>query len=38
MNQRQAAADAYQRAIDLCHNSAERAYLQKQLNEMLRRI
>ena len=35
MNQREAAADAYQRALDLCSNSAERAYLQRRLEEML---
>lgn len=34
-NQREAAADAYERALDLCGNSAERAYLQRRLNEML---
>ena len=34
-NQRQAAADAYQRALDLCNNSAERLYLQRRLDEML---
>jgi RNA polymerase sigma-70 factor (ECF subfamily) len=33
--QREAAADAYQRALTLCGNSAERAYLQRRLNEML---
>jgi RNA polymerase sigma-70 factor (ECF subfamily) len=33
-NQREAAADAYQRALDLCGNSAERAYLQRRLDEM----
>ena len=33
-NQREAAADAYQRALDLCGNRAERAYLQRRLNEM----
>ena len=36
MNQREAAADAYQRAFDLCGNPAERAYLQRRLDEMLR--
>jgi predicted RNA polymerase sigma factor len=35
-NQREAAAEAYQRALDLCGNRAERAYLQRQLDEMLR--
>jgi RNA polymerase sigma-70 factor, ECF subfamily len=34
-NQREAAADAYERAIALCGNSAERAYLQRRLDEML---
>ena len=34
-NQRGAAADAYKRALDLCGNSAERAYLQRRLDEML---
>jgi RNA polymerase sigma-70 factor, ECF subfamily len=33
-NQREAAADAYKRALDLCGNSAERAYLQRRLDEM----
>ncbi len=33
-NQREAAADAYQRALTLCGNSAERAYLQRRLDEM----
>ncbi|MCL4249092.1 MAG: RNA polymerase sigma factor [Anaerolineae bacterium] len=33
-NQREAAADAYARAIALCGNSAERAYLLRRLNEM----
>ncbi|HSL42578.1 MAG TPA: RNA polymerase sigma factor, partial [Anaerolineales bacterium] len=33
-NQREAAADAYRRALDLCGNRAERAYLQRRLNEM----
>ncbi|MCI0708598.1 MAG: RNA polymerase sigma factor [Chloroflexi bacterium] len=36
-NQREAAADAYERAIALCGNSAERSYLQRRLNEMLNR-
>ena len=35
-SQREAAADAYQRALDLCQNSAERAHLQRRLDEMLR--
>jgi RNA polymerase sigma-70 factor (ECF subfamily) len=34
-NQREAAADAYTRALALCNNSAERAYLQRRLDEML---
>ncbi len=34
-NQREAAADAYGRALALCGNSAERAYLQRRLGEML---
>ena len=34
LNQREAAADAYKRALDLCGNSAERAYLQRRLDEM----
>lgn len=34
-NQREAAADAYRRALDLCGNRAERAYLQRRLDEML---
>jgi RNA polymerase sigma-70 factor (ECF subfamily) len=33
-NQREAAADAYKRALELCGNSAERAYLQRRLEEM----
>lgn len=36
MNQREASADAYQRALDLCGNPTERAYLQRRLNEMLK--
>jgi RNA polymerase sigma-70 factor, ECF subfamily len=35
-NQREAAADAYERALSLCQNSAERAYLQRRLDEMLK--
>ena len=35
-NQREAAADAYERALDLCGNSAERAYLQRRLDELLK--
>jgi RNA polymerase sigma-70 factor (ECF subfamily) len=34
-NQREAAADAYQRAIELCGNPTERVYLQRRLNEMI---
>jgi RNA polymerase sigma-70 factor (ECF subfamily) len=34
-NQREAAADAYQQALALCGNRAERAYLQRRLDEML---
>ncbi len=34
MNQREAAADAYKRALDLCSNKTERAYLQRRLDEM----
>jgi RNA polymerase sigma-70 factor (ECF subfamily) len=34
-NQREAAADAYRRAIELCGNRAERAYLQRRYDEML---
>jgi RNA polymerase sigma-70 factor, ECF subfamily len=34
-NQREAAADAYEQALALCGNSAERAYLQRRLDEML---
>jgi RNA polymerase sigma-70 factor (ECF subfamily) len=33
-NQRDAAADAYERALALCGNRAERAYLQRRLDEM----
>jgi RNA polymerase sigma-70 factor, ECF subfamily len=33
-NQREAAADAYERALVLCGNSAERTYLQRRLKEM----
>ena len=35
-NQREAAADAYQRTIELCGNPAERAHLQRQLDQLLR--
>jgi RNA polymerase sigma-70 factor, ECF subfamily len=34
-NQREAAAEAYEQALALCGNSAERAYLQRRLDEML---
>ena len=34
VNQRATAADAYERALALCGNSAERAYLQRRLDEM----
>ncbi len=34
-NQREAAAEAYERALALCGNNAERAYLQRRLTEML---
>ncbi|KPV53791.1 RNA polymerase subunit sigma-24 [Kouleothrix aurantiaca] len=34
-NQSEAAADAYERALALCSNHAERAYLQQRLREML---
>jgi RNA polymerase sigma-70 factor (ECF subfamily) len=37
MNQREAAADAYQRALELCGNPAERAFLQQRLDEMINR-
>jgi RNA polymerase sigma-70 factor (ECF subfamily) len=33
-NQREAAADAYERALALCQNRPERAYLQRRLAEM----
>jgi len=33
-NQREAAADAYERALALCGNPAERAYLQRRLDEL----
>jgi RNA polymerase sigma-70 factor (ECF subfamily) len=38
MNQRDAAADAYERALSLCNNNAERVYLQRRLDEMLNLI
>ena len=34
--QREAAAEAYEQALTLCSNSAERAYLQRRLDEMLK--
>ncbi len=34
LNRREAAAEAYERALALCGNSAERAYLQRRLDEM----
>jgi len=37
-NQREAAADAYRRALELCNNKMERAYLQHRLDEMLNLI
>ena len=37
-NQREAAADAYQRAIELCSNPTERAYLQHRLDEMVNQL
>jgi RNA polymerase sigma-70 factor (ECF subfamily) len=37
-SQREAAADAYKRALDLCNNRAERGYLQRRLDEMLNLI
>lgn len=37
-NQREAAADAYRRALDLCGNRAERAYLQRRLDEIEHRV
>ena len=35
-NQREAAADAYERALVLCSNNPERAYLQRRLEQMLK--
>jgi RNA polymerase sigma-70 factor, ECF subfamily len=35
-NQREAAADAYERALALCQNAAERAYLRRRLDELIR--
>lgn len=37
-NQREPAAEAYERALALCGNSAERAYLQRRLDEMLKLV
>jgi RNA polymerase sigma-70 factor (ECF subfamily) len=37
-NQREAAAEAYERASALCGNSAERAFLQRRLGEMARSL
>lgn len=37
-HQREAAADTYELALALCGNSAERAYLQRKLNDMLNLI
>jgi RNA polymerase sigma-70 factor (ECF subfamily) len=34
-NQREAAVDAYQRAIELCGNPTERVYLERRLDEMI---
>jgi RNA polymerase sigma-70 factor (ECF subfamily) len=34
-NEREAAADAYERALALCQNRLERAYLQRRLDEMI---
>jgi RNA polymerase sigma-70 factor (ECF subfamily) len=36
--QREAAADAYERAIALCQNPTERTYLQRRLDEMLNHL
>jgi predicted RNA polymerase sigma factor len=33
-HQREAAADAYARALELCQNQAERAHLQRRLDEL----
>lgn len=38
MNQQETATDAYKRALALCGNRAERAYLQRRLDEMLKSI
>jgi RNA polymerase sigma-70 factor (ECF subfamily) len=37
-HQHEAAADAYRRALDLCGNRAERAYLQRRLDEIEPRV
>jgi RNA polymerase sigma-70 factor (ECF subfamily) len=34
-DQREAAAEAYERALALCSNRAERAYLRRRLDELL---
>jgi RNA polymerase sigma-70 factor (ECF subfamily) len=34
-NQREAAVEAYRRAVELCGNSAERAFLERQRDEVL---
>jgi predicted RNA polymerase sigma factor len=34
VDQRQAAAQAYERALALCGNGVERAYLRRRLDEM----
>jgi RNA polymerase sigma-70 factor, ECF subfamily len=34
-NEREAAADAYERAISLCQNGAEKSYLQRRYDEMV---
>jgi len=36
MNQRGAAADAYERALGLCSNTAERTHLRRRLDELLK--
>ena len=36
--QREAAAEAWASAVALCGNSAERAHLQRRLNELLNRL
>jgi RNA polymerase sigma-70 factor (ECF subfamily) len=35
LNQREAASDAYERAITLCQNATRRAYLQRKRSELL---